>query len=453
MNTAVILSSGSGERFKNNIPKQFIKLSGLPLLVHTLKAFQNNENIDDIVVVTNQEYIDLVWEYVNNYSLAKVTKVVCGGKTRQESSKIGIDCCNNKTKFVLIHDGVRPFISDRIINRLVEALETHQAVDTVIESADTIVKVNKDQFIETIPDRALLRRGQTPQAFEYKLIKEAHRHAEQITMENSTDDCGLVMQLGHPIYTIPGDEQNIKVTYPIDLHIADKFFQLSGKRLDNYFDDALIKDFFNNKTIAIIGGTSGIGKALSKMLKPLSKHVYTLGRRTTPCVDLLDINSIEEMIKTIFFNRQPIDYIINCAGDLIRKNVEFMTAQEWDYIYNINIRANYLLAKIALPYFKKQNFGNLIFVGSSSYTRGRAGYSAYCSAKAALVNFCQAFAEEVSQFNINVNLVSPTRVDTPLRYRNFGQEDKKTLLAAGDVARKIIQAMMVDTTGSIFEIV
>jgi len=452
MNTAIILCSGSGRRFKNQLPKQFVKLAGLPLLVYTLKAFQNSRYIDDIVIVTNPEFVDMTWEYVTQFSLDKVVKVVCGGQTRQESSRIGIDCCPASTQYVLIHDGVRPFICDKIIADLVRAVKKYKAVDTVIESSDTIVKVNSDEFIESIPDRAFLRRGQTPQAFEYDLIKKAHEHAKKSCLENLTDDCGLVMKAGHPVYTVRGDEQNIKITYPIDLHIADKLFQLSAKNLEDDSDESGAEKFFEDSTIVVIGGTSGIGKALSAGLETCAKKIYVLGRKTEPCIDLLDPESVSAGLDTIFSMEERIDYIINCAGDLIRKNVEFTSVQEWDYIYDINVRANYLLAKASLGYFRKQNSGNLVFVGSSSYTRGRGGYSAYCSSKAALVNFTQAFAEEVRQFNINVNIVSPSRVDTPLRYRNFGKEDKSSLLTPEYVASKIIQAMMIDTTGSIFEI-
>jgi 2-C-methyl-D-erythritol 4-phosphate cytidylyltransferase len=260
------------------------------------------------------------------------------------------------------------------------------------------------------------------------------------------------MQTGHPVYTVRGDEQNIKITYPIDLHIADKLFQLSAKSLGNDSDNSLAEKFFADRTIVVIGGTSGIGKALSGKLGGYAKKVYAIGRKTKPGIDLIDPESVEAGLAALFAAERRIDYIINCAGDLIRKNVEFTSVQEWDYVYDINVRANYLLAKASLVYFRKQNFGNLIFVGSSSYTRGRGGYSAYCSSKAALVNFTQAFAEEVRQFNVNVNIVSPSRVDTPLRYRNFGKEDKKSLLTPEYVALKIIQAMMIDTTGSIFEI-
>ncbi len=446
--TAIILASGSGERFLGEKPKQFVKLAGLPVLVHTLKVFEYNNKIDDIVVVTNEENIDLVWEYSSTYNLKKIQKVVAGGKTRQESSKIGLECCEN-TDYVLIHDGVRPFITDKIINDLVEALKKHRAVDTVISSADTIVKVDENDFIKEIPNRNLLRRGQTPQAFEYNLIIEAHKKALEDDVLNSTDDCGLVLKQGMPVYTVPGDEQNIKITYPIDLHIADKLFQLRKQTIQ---DNKNITDFIKDKVVIIIGGTSGIGLALTNKLNMAGAKVYSISRNTEIKIDIKDYNSVNRVFNEIFSKEKNIDFIINCAGDLIRKSVENTAIEEWEYLYDINMKGCFFIAKASLPFFKKQGFGNLLFVSSSSYTRGRGGYAAYCSSKAALVNFTQAFAEEVINNNIKVNVVSPGRVATPLRYRNFGKENPETLLSAEYVADEMLKILIQDTTGSVFEI-
>ncbi|MCF6245783.1 MAG: bifunctional cytidylyltransferase/SDR family oxidoreductase [Desulfobacula sp.] len=432
-------------------PKQFTKLAGLPILVHTLKVFQENKNIQNIIVVTNEEFVDLVWEFARTYSLSKILRVVAGGETRQESSRIGIDCCDKNTGFVLIHDGVRPFISNKTINQLANSVKIHKAVDTVIPSADTIVQIDKNNYIDNIPDRTLLRRGQTPQAFEYQLIKKAHEDALKRNIQNSTDDCALVMQMNHPVFTVIGNKQNMKITYPIDLHIADKLFQLRCQPSEENIYATLLEQF-SDKTIIIAGGTSGIGKAINTLLKPYVKRLYALSRKTSPKFDITNYDTIKNTLKTIWEKNKSIDYVINCAGDLIRKDVEFTSVEEWDHIYDVNVKGTFLLTKALLPYLKKQNYGSIMFVGSSSYTRGRAGYSAYCSSKAALVNFCQAFAQEVSTYNIRVNVASPGRVDTPLRYRNFGKEDPKMLLNTEYVAKKILSALLQETTGSVFEI-
>jgi len=446
--TAIILASGSGTRFNDSQPKQFAKLAGLPVLVHTLKIFESSRQVTGIVVVTQEEYVEQIWKLADQNGLGKVVKVVVGGATRQESSYIGISCCDPDTDYILIHDSVRPFVTVRIIADLVAAVIDHKAVDTVIPSADTIVEVDQDGYISSIPDRARLRRGQTPQAFSLNLILSSHRRAMADGLENATDDCSLVLRLGHKVYVVNGDEQNIKITYPLDLHIADKLFQLKTRATEERDDWSALR----GKVFVVIGGTSGIGLKLVEQLQHFEAVVYPFSRSTLTSVDVTSLASIRNGIETVVAETGRIDFVINCSGDLIRKNVENMSVDEWQHILNTNITGNFLVAKAVIPLFKSQNEGVLFVVGSSSYTKGREGYAAYSSSKAALVNFCQALAEELSPWNIRVNVVSPGRVNTPMRFRNFGQEPPRSLLDAEYVAREIIKALLTDTTGSVFEI-
>ena len=449
---AIILAAGSGERFSEGTPKQFVKLAGLPVLVHTLKTFELCRKIDEIIIVTLGAYVETSWQIVKEYQISKVKKIVIGGDTRQESSKIGIDCCGVDTNYVLIHDAVRCFLSPSILDDIIDAVQKYGAVDTVIPTADTIVEVDATGFIKGIPDRSILRRGQTPQAFEYNLIREAHERAIKEGLSASTDDCALVLRKGEKVYTVPGDEKNIKITYPIDLHIADKLFQLR-KQSVNGFEQEIVQKMFFGKTFIIAGGASGIGEAISEILSGLKGiNVFALSRRSDPRLDIKDPATIEKALEFIKHKTGHIDYAINCAGILIRKPVEFTDVEEWDDVFDTNLKGSFMLARALIPYFKLQNHGSLTFVGSSSYTRGRSGYSAYSSSKAALVNFCQALAEEVCEYNISVNIVSPSRVKTPLRYKNFGKEDPQTLLSPKYVAEKIIMSLLIQTTGSVFEI-
>ena len=451
--TAIILASGSGLRFQDNQPKQFMKLAGLPVIVHTLKVFQSSDLIDSVVLVCQESYIDHVWDLCSQYDLTKIGKVVAGGVTRQESSRIGLECCDSDTDYVLLHDSVRPFITHKVIDELVDSVKQHGAVDTVIPSADTLVRVDDEDFITDIPDRSSFRRGQTPQAFSYQLIIAAHKKALEDGIVDATDDCQLVMRLGHKVFTVEGDEQNIKITYPIDLHIADKLFQLSSNRLPEK-TTGLVIDKLKDKVFVVVGGTSGIGAALVSILtRRFSRRVYSLGRESDLGMDIVCPEKISNSLDKILAAEGCIDYVVNCAGDLIRKPVANMNLDEWRYLYDVNVTGSFNLAKALVSIFKAQNTGSLMFVGSSSYTRGRAGYAAYSSSKAALVNFCQAFAEEMTDCNVRVNVASPGRVDTPLRKRNFGKEDPATLLDPVQVSEQIVQALAMDTTGSVFEII
>ncbi len=446
INKAIILASGSGERFAGDIPKQFVKLAGLPIIVHTLKQFQKNNLIDEIIVTTNREHVDTVWDYVRKYNLSKVGKVLIGGKTRQESSFIGISACDDED-YVIIHDAVRPFVSQKIINDVIHATIKYNAVDTAIPSADTIIKINEEQFIDEIPNRSFLRRGQTPQGFKCKLIRQAHIKAIADGITNSTDDCSLILRMGIPVYVVEGDEQNIKITYPIDLHIADKLFQLRTSQTEGNSLEGL-----KDKVIIVLGGTSGIGLEVVRLAEKLGAKVEGFSRRSNPGVDVMDFDSLKNIFQYTSNKYNKIDVVINCAGDLIRKDVVYMNEKEWDYIYNVNIKSNFFITKAVISIFKKQGYGNLIFVGSSSYTRGRAGYSAYSSSKAALVNFVQAVSEELEPYNVNVNVINPGRVATPLRFRNFGKEDPRTLLDPRKVAEEILKVAVQNVTGCVFEI-
>ena len=227
-NVALILASGTGSRFGSDCPKQFVSIYDKCILQYTLERFQENDKIDDIYIVTNKEYVDTVEKLSDKYS--KVVKVVSGGKTRKDSSYNGISAIDYAECNVLIHDGVRPLVSDEIINNCIKELETKSAVCTVIDSTDTVYETDDDNRIVNIPKRKNIKRAQTPQCFKLSLIKEAHNLAKKDIGCEVTDDCGLIMMYGlSPIYTIKGSEQNIKITYPGDIEYAKKYLSKDMK--------------------------------------------------------------------------------------------------------------------------------------------------------------------------------------------------------------------------------
>jgi len=449
--TAIILASGKGERLKIETPKQFTKLAGYPVILHTLKSFHSSQYIDEIVIVTLKEYIEQTRNLCINHNITKPIKILKGGSTRQRSSEIGINSCSKDTAYVLIHDAVRPFISLQIIKELVAKVKIHKCVDTIIPTADTIVEINNKGFIKSIPNRTNLRRGQTPQAFEFNLIRKAHLNAKILSIKNATDDCSLVLKLKKKVFTIPGDVQNIKITYPLDLELADKLFQLRSVSSKTKLSKKRIK-LLKNKVFIIIGGTSGLGLAITNELKQHGCKIYSLSRNTKPSINISNLRHVNKVFKNIYKREGKIDFIINSAGDMLNKNIEDTTVKDWDYIYDINIKGPFNISKAAIPILKKQKSGELIFISSSSYTRGREGYAAYSSSKAALVNFCQALAEELIDYNIKVNILNPARANTPLRNRIFGKEDPKSLLKPEKVAARIYDILFTEITGSVFDI-
>lgn len=220
-NIAIILASGTGERFGENIPKQFFEFRGKTLLEHALDTFERNKNIDEIILVTNPKFRDLAEEILARSSYTKITKVLNGGKTRVESSYIGTSEAPDDAN-VLIHDAVRAFVTPKIIDDNIEALKKYEAIGTAIDTIDTIVQVDENSVITAIPTRKYLKRVQTPQSFRATLIKQAHRLALKEENTNFTDDCGLILHYKlAPIHIVEGDELNIKITHKNDLKVIE----------------------------------------------------------------------------------------------------------------------------------------------------------------------------------------------------------------------------------------
>lgn len=229
MNIAIILAGGSGTRMGSDVPKQFIDIYGKPLIIHTIEAFDINPNIDYIAVICKNEFKEDLTIWIRKYGISKVKWIVDGGNTRQESVYNGInqlsDFCSNQD-IVVIHDAARPLISQRIINENIESAKINKAVDTVIPTTDTIIRSIDGSVIEEVPVRRELYLGQTPQSFEYALIKKAHEEAKKENNLNATDDCQLVLKIGNKVSLVKGDKLNFKVTTFEDLLILKSVIKL-----------------------------------------------------------------------------------------------------------------------------------------------------------------------------------------------------------------------------------
>ena len=231
-NYAVILAGGTGLRMGVDIPKQFLTIGKLPIIVRTLNIFQNHNKIDGIIVVVYPEYIDRVKHYKDEYNLTKILNIVAGGETRQISSYNGLCAWNFEDNDIIIfHDAVRPFLTDKIINDCISGVIEIGAVDVCVKTTDTIVESSDNNKISSMPDRTNLRNSQTPQAFKYKLILDAHENAKKNNFTQATDDVRLVFNLGHPVKIIEGSYDNIKITNPKDMIIAEAIVK---KRINPY---------------------------------------------------------------------------------------------------------------------------------------------------------------------------------------------------------------------------
>lgn len=212
---AVIVAAGNASRM-GGIDKVMAELNGEPMIVHTVRAFARCDAIKEIVVVTRPDLITRITSLCAGFS--KVQAVVAGGKDRQESVELGLNALSPKVRLAAIQDGARPLITDAVIDRTVRAANTYGAAAPAIAVKDTI-KVVTGGVVTTTPDRSSLRAVQTPQVFDFDLLRGALKHARQ-TGAAITDDCSAVEQMGFSVKIVEGDERNIKVTTPMDLHVA-----------------------------------------------------------------------------------------------------------------------------------------------------------------------------------------------------------------------------------------
>ncbi|MGE5341408.1 MAG: IspD/TarI family cytidylyltransferase [Candidatus Omnitrophota bacterium] len=230
-NLALILAGGNGSRISHRIshrlPKQFLELGGKTILQHTIDKFEAHPAIDAIFLVMNPAYIPQTLPLVRDSGYQKMEKILPGGATRQESSRIGVFAADPDVyENILIHDAARPFISRPLITRILETLVHYSAVNTATPSTDTIFEIDADHTIRRIPDRTSLRCAQTPQSFKLPLIRQAHQLAIDHHLTDSSDDCTLICRFNlSPVYVLDGDPSNMKITYTSDLHAAEKILE------------------------------------------------------------------------------------------------------------------------------------------------------------------------------------------------------------------------------------
>jgi 2-C-methyl-D-erythritol 4-phosphate cytidylyltransferase len=217
---AIILAGGYSKRINFAIPKQLIKISGKPLLVYTLNTFERCRAIDSIVLVINKRFTRQFQHLIKKYGYRKIEQIVMGGETRQ-SSVFNALCAINDCDYVIIHDGVRPFVTKEIILNTINAVKKFNAVTCAVRATDTIVEAQKD-FIDVSLTRDKLWHIQTPQAFKIDLIFKAHQKARKKDFFNATDDAQLVAEFGNRVRIIEGSYKNIKVTTELDLFLLKK---------------------------------------------------------------------------------------------------------------------------------------------------------------------------------------------------------------------------------------
>ena len=418
MNVAIILAGGKGERFGGEVPKQFVVLHGHRVMDYAIKAFEQHPDIDKIILVVPANWkSEIVSEYPQH-------TVVLGGNTRRESSHNGLLACPANTNKVLLHDAARPFLDYNTIQRVLEALNKADAVDTAISATDTIIEV-KNGVITNMPIRDYLYQGQTPQGFRYDVICKAH---ETVFVE-TTDDIRLAMEMGVECVSVAGSQFNFKITSSNDLYMAERVTQINATKTAKPLD-------FKDQKVLVFGGTGGIGSALVTKFEEQGALVTSVGSE----IDL----SKDALPETL---NKEWDIIIHSAGLFIKKPFFELSIEEWDLVMAVNLRSTFLIAKLARNTMKKG--GWLTFIGSSSSHRGRTSQSVYAASKAALNNLTQSLAAEFLDCNIRVNCINPPRTNTPMRHKAFPGENQSLLADPEMVAEDILRYCSGDETGHI----
>ena len=222
MISAIILAGGKGKRMGSAISKQFIDIKGKPIIYYTLKKFSENKKIDNIIVVLPEDEVKYFKENILKKYELRINKIVIGGKERQDSVYNALKSLkNSSTDIVLIHDGARPFISERIINEGIKCAEIYGSAAPGVMPKDTIKVKNEKNFSVDTPNRANLVSIQTPQVFKFDEILECHEKI-RYNGEMVTDDTMVVGKYGYSVYLYDGEYTNIKVTTPEDLILAER---------------------------------------------------------------------------------------------------------------------------------------------------------------------------------------------------------------------------------------
>lgn len=227
MNGVVIVAAGTGSRMNMGINKQFIKLEGKEIIAYTIEKFYNNSNIEDIVVVVKEDESEFFKkEILDKYNFKNI-KIAYGGKERQDSVYNGLKSLDEKCDVVLIHDGARPFVSDKIIDNCIEEAKEHKAIVVGVPVKDTIKVIDSDKNIVDTPNRSVLWAVQTPQTFDYNILIDAYKDAFKNGFYG-TDDAMLVERIGHKVKMVEGSYNNIKITTQEDLNVGSQILSVQN---------------------------------------------------------------------------------------------------------------------------------------------------------------------------------------------------------------------------------
>lgn len=224
--SAVIAAAGSGSRMSSEMPKQYIRLCGVPIIIRTLSVFEKSPVIDEIIIAARRDDMEYIASLVRDFGITKAAAIIPGGSTRQESVHLALKAAHGET--ILIHDAVRPFVTNEQISSVVQCAQDFGAAALGVPVVDTLKRVSDNTISETV-DRSSLVSIQTPQGFKTSLILSAHEHAEELGL-SVTDDCALCEEVGISVKYVHGSRMNMKITTPEDLILAEGILNTAEKK-------------------------------------------------------------------------------------------------------------------------------------------------------------------------------------------------------------------------------
>ncbi len=221
---ALIFAGGIGARMESEMPKQFLEWNGKAILIHTLEVFEYHENIDGIVVVCKEEWIAYAQELVSKAKFNKVLSIISGGKTALDSQYNGLIEIerlygNGEEIIVLIHDGVRPLVDSKTIQRNIDSAVKNGSTITVTKAIETVIQVDGQSNVVNILDREYCRMAKAPQTFRFQDILQIHRKAIVDKKHDFIDSASMMQAYGYQLYTVDGEPENIKITTPSDYYM------------------------------------------------------------------------------------------------------------------------------------------------------------------------------------------------------------------------------------------
>lgn len=439
----VLLAGGSGVRLDAPVPKQFIRVAGKAIVEHSYACLNSYAPEARIIITAPADSLGYMRDIFNGTR----AEIIVGGSSRQASAYAALKYLRAEPpKNVILHDSARPFLSHQIIHDVVEALSSYEAVDVAIKTSDTII-VERDGFIQSIPKRDHIYRGQTPQGFRYERLMQSYEEIGSEKVGDFTDDCGIYLAC-HPmgqVRIVKGNSENIKITDSVDLVLADELFRIRQQKMAPNLGGLDLKGKFS----VVFGGSMGIGKAIAQILEEAGGRVYSASR-SNGC-DITDHAQVTATINQLQQQWGRIDNVVNAAGLLIKGPLAQQSATDVAQQVSVNLLGALNVAQCSHEVLKASG-GMLLQFSSSSFTRGRAEYSVYSACKAAVVNMTQALSDEWKEDGIRVNCVVPGRTDTVMRRSNFEGEDQRTLLSPYEVALASAKLLSSRDTGSVIRV-